>query len=119
MNTLRSELDAFYLEHCRCGELDAGVENRSREAEEEMRHALIYRKAELLDDFIDVYKRARKLRHFPHQAVGTVIRLLFPGGRALGRGAFKTVHKIFARERDLVLKTSHRKNLHSDERAYR
>src|SRR2546425_1997648 len=84
-----------------------------------MRHALIYRKAELLDDFIDVYKRARKRRHFPHQAVGTVIRLLFPGGKSLGRGAFKTVHKISARERDLVLKTSSRRNLRSDERAYR
>ena len=71
-----------------------------------MRHALIYKKAELLDHFIDVYKRARKRRSFPHKAVGTVILPLFPGSASLGRGAFKTVHKISVRERDLVLNSS-------------
>src|SRR5438093_6953375 len=43
-----------------------------------MRHALIHRKAELLDHFIDVYKQARKLRNVPHKGAGTVIPLPRP-----------------------------------------
>ena len=84
-----------------------------------MRHALLHKKAEFIDHFIDVYKHARKRRSFPHQAVGTLIGLLFPGSSPEGRGAFKTVHKVSSRGRDLVLKTSSRKNLRVDERAYK
>ncbi len=84
-----------------------------------MRHALIHRKALLIDHFIDAYTRARRRKSFPHKAVGIVIRLLFPGSTFSGRGAFKTVHKVSSRERDLVLKTSSRKSIHHDERAYR
>jgi len=84
-----------------------------------VRHALIYKKAELIDHFIDVYKQAMKRRSFPHQAVGTVIGLLFPGSAPSGRGVFKTVHRVSSRERDLVLKTSSRRNLQVDERAYK
>lgn len=84
-----------------------------------MRHSLIRRKALLLDHFIDVYKRARKRRSFPHREVAVLVRLLFPGAEISGRGAFKTVHKISSRERDLVLKTSATRNLRNEERVYR
>jgi hypothetical protein len=84
-----------------------------------MRHALIHRKALLLDQFIDVYKRVRRRKTFPHQATAKIIPLLFPGSSVAGRGAFKTVHKVSARVRDLVLKTSARKNIRMEVRAYR
>ncbi len=84
-----------------------------------MRHALIRRKALFLDQFIDAYKRVRRRRTFPHREVQTMIRFLFPGSAFSGRGAFKTVHKVSSRERDLVLKTSNPRSLLRDERAYR
>jgi hypothetical protein len=83
------------------------------------RHALIHRKALLIDQFIEAYKQGRKRASFPHKAVGTMIRLLFPGSTLSGRGAFKTVHKVSSRERDLVLKTGNRRSMYSDHRAYR
>jgi hypothetical protein len=84
-----------------------------------MRYSLIHRRALLLDQFIDAYKRVHRRRTFPRQQVSIVLRLLFPGSSVAGRGAFKTVHKVSARVRDLVLKTSARKNIRMEERAYK
>lgn len=84
-----------------------------------MRHALIRRKALLVDQFIDVYKHGRKRASFPHKAVGVMIPLLFPGSTLSGKGAFKTVHRVSSRERDLVLKTGNRGSMYNDHKAYR
>ena len=84
-----------------------------------MRHALIHKKAIFIDEFIDKYNRIRKRVSFPHHAVSKIIDLLFPASSYSGRGAFKTVHKISSRARDLVLKTSQRKNIRNDQRAYK
>jgi hypothetical protein len=84
-----------------------------------MRHALIRKKAEFIDQFVDAYKRIRKRTSFPHKEVGSIIHFLFPGGSYSGRGAFKTVHKVSSRAKTLVLKTSHFKNITQDVRAYK
>lgn len=84
-----------------------------------MRHALIHRKAEFIDQFVDAYKRVRKRSSFPHKEVGGIIHLLFPGSSYSGRGAFKTVHRVSSRAKTLVLKTSHFKNITKDMRAYK
>jgi hypothetical protein len=51
--------------------------------------------------------------------VAVIIHFLFPGSSYSGRGAYKTVHKISSRARDLVLKSSNPKNIKNDERAYK
>ncbi|HYN15437.1 MAG TPA: hypothetical protein VES66_06580 [Terriglobales bacterium] len=83
-----------------------------------MRHARIYRKALFIDQFVDSYKKVRGTRHFPHKAVKTIIHLIFPSSSVSGRGAFKTVHKISSRARDLVLKTANPQHVKSDIQAY-
>lgn len=88
-------------------------------ANQSIRHALIYKKAKFIDEFIDKYKSIRQRTSFPHREVATIIRLLFPGSNYSGRGALKTVHKVSSRARDLVLKTSHPKNIRNDQRAYK
>lgn len=84
-----------------------------------MRHALIYKKAVFIDEFVDSYKKIRHRTSFPHKEVASIIHFLFPGSSYSGRGAFKTVHRVSSRTRDLVLKTSNRRNIRNDERAYR
>ena len=86
---------------------------------EKMRHALIRKKAVFIDQFVDNYRRIRKRKTFPHREVAVIIQLLFPGASYSGRGAFKTVHKVSTRAKDLVLKTSNRTNIQNDERAYK
>jgi len=83
-----------------------------------MRHETIYKKALYIDEFVDLYMRAKKRRTFPHKEVGQIIRLLFPSSMSRGRGAFKTVHKISSRERDLVLKMSRNENIRNDIETY-
>jgi len=84
-----------------------------------MRHTRIYKRALFIDQFVDAYQKVRKRHNFPHREVASVIEYLFPGCIYTGRGAFKTVHKVSSRARDLVLKTSNPKNIRSDRRAYR
>ena len=84
-----------------------------------MRHALINKKAQFIDKFIVYYQRARGRSSFPHKEVGHLVKFLFPGSSYSGRGAFKTVHRISSREKDLVLKDSHHKNIMADWRVYR
>jgi len=83
-----------------------------------MCHALIYKKAKFIDQFVDYYQKARGRSNFPQKETGHLIKFLFPGSRYSGRGAFKTVHQISSRAKDLVLKTSHRKNIIRDWRTY-
>jgi hypothetical protein len=84
-----------------------------------VRHELIRRKALLIDHVIDMYKRDRSRRSFPHKAVSILVPLLFPGSTLSGRGWFKTVHRVSSRERELVLKTANRRSIHADQIAYR
>lgn len=84
-----------------------------------VRHARIYKRALFIDQFVDAYQKVRRRRNFPHREVASIIQYLFPGCIYTGRGAFKTVHKVSSRARDLVLKTSNPKNIRSDWRAYR
>jgi len=84
-----------------------------------MRHALIHKKAVFIDAFVDNYRKIRHRSTFPHKEVAHIIHLLFPGSSYSGRGAFKTVHRVSSRTRDLVLKTSNRRNIRNDDRAYR
>ncbi len=84
-----------------------------------MRHERIRKRAIFIDQFVDAYRRVRRRRTFPHREVGVVVHLLFPGSAYLDRGAFKTVHKVYSRARDLVLKTGSRKKIGEDIRAYR
>jgi len=84
-----------------------------------VRHALIHKRAVLIDQVIDTYKTVRHRRSFPHQAVAEIVTMLFPGSALSGRGAWKTVHRISSRERDLVLKTANPRSLYQDWRAYR
>jgi hypothetical protein len=72
-----------------------------------MRHRLIHKKAQFIDQLIDYYKAARGRHSFPHKEVGHLVQFLFPGSVYKGRGAFKTVHKISSQAKDLALKTSH------------
>jgi len=83
-----------------------------------MRHALIRRKALFIDGFVNSYRRIRRRTTFPHKEVSTIVHLLFPGSSYSGRGAFKTVHRVSSRAKDLVLKASNRRNIRNDERAY-
>ena len=84
-----------------------------------MRHVLLYRTAKFVDRFVDTYKKKRKTRNFPHKKVTTIIEYLFPGSAWKGRGAFKSVHRIYSQEKTLVLKLSNPKNIRSDLRVYR
>lgn len=83
-----------------------------------MRHALLHRTAEIIDLFVDAYKKKRKRWTFPHKEVSTIIVYLFPGSSFKGRGAFKTVHRVYSRGRTLVLKTSSPRMIRSDWRVY-
>src|SRR5262245_37561061 len=84
-----------------------------------VRHALIHKRAVLIDQLVDTYKTVRRRHSFPHRVVAELVGMLFPGSAFAGRGAWKTVHRIASRERDLVLKTGNRRSLHQDWRAYR
>lgn len=83
-----------------------------------MRHVLIQRTARLVDQFVDVYKRARKRTTFPHKGVHEIVTLLFPGSAKTGRGAFKTVFVVRSRKRSLALKTSNSNQIMNDWLAY-
>ncbi len=83
-----------------------------------MRHALLHRTAKIIDLFVDTYKKRRKRQTFPHKEVSNIIAYLFPGSRWKGRGAFKSVHKVYSRAKTLAIKTSNPKNIRSDLRAY-
>ncbi|MCX5698181.1 MAG: hypothetical protein NTX01_00560 [Candidatus Omnitrophica bacterium] len=78
----------------------------------------IAQKAEFIDEFIDHYRRIRRRISFPHKAAETVIKLLFPRSKHLGRGAYKSVYYVYSQERDLVLKLSPTKNLKRDFKVY-
>lgn len=91
----------------------------TNDLEDNMRHALINKKAKFIDKFIDEYKKVRNRTSFLHKEVAMIIHFLFPGSSYSGRGAFKTVHKVSSRARDLVLKTSNPRNIRNDERAYK
>lgn len=96
-----------------------GMSRHAPNAGNPPRHRKIYKTAVLIDGFVDRYKKGRKRRTFPHKEVKIIMHLIIPGSRYTGRGAFKTVHKVSSRARDLVLKTSNPKNIRSDVRAYR
>ncbi len=83
-----------------------------------MRHELIRRKALLIDQFVEYYKRARGRKSFPHKEVGHLVTFLFSRSRFSGRGAFKTVYRIDSKAKNLALKTSHFKSVTNDLRAY-
>lgn len=83
-----------------------------------MRHERIHKRALFIDEFVRAYQKVRNRKTFPHKEVGRIIHFLFPGCSYKGRGAFKTVHKISTRARDLVLKTSSPKNIKKDMRVY-
>ena len=83
-----------------------------------MRHRTIHEKCLLIDQFVDFYMKAKKRKRFPHKEVGQVIKLLFPNSRNIGRGAFKTVHQISSRKRDLALKVSQERSIDRDLEAY-
>ena len=84
-----------------------------------MRHALLHRTAKIVDLFIDAYKQKRKRRTFPHKEISNIIAYLFPGSSWGGRGAFKSVHRVYSRGRTLAFKTSNPRNIRSDVRVYR
>ena len=83
-----------------------------------MRHELIRKRAVFIDQFVDAYKKVRKRSTFPHREVASIVHFLFPGSRYTGRGAFKTVHRVSSRARNLVLKTSHPRRIRDDLRSY-
>ena len=82
------------------------------------RHRRILEKARILDRFIDEYRKVKKRVKFPHKEAKSLIRVFFPRSSFAGRGAFKTVHRVSSRARDLVLKTSNPANIKNDWRAY-
>lgn len=84
-----------------------------------MRHRRIWKRARFIDEFIDAYRKVRRLTNFPHKAVKTILPLIFPGSKFAGKGAFKTVHKVSSRAKDLVLKTSRARHAKRGLRAYR
>lgn len=84
-----------------------------------MRHARIKQKARFLDQFIDDYKRMRKRKNFPHQAVEKIMPLIFRRWRREGRGAFKTVHRVSSTSRHVALKTASAKHIRRDWRIYK
>ena len=83
-----------------------------------MRHAILKKRAEMVDVIIDHYKRARGLRNFPKRIVADVVGLMFPHSNFEGRGFFKEVHSVRSRARKLVLKLSHAKSTRRDWRVY-
>lgn len=95
------------------------LRKRKREEFRPKRHKNIFKRAVFIDKFVDAYRSVHRRRTFPHKEVGSMIHFLFPGGSYKGRGAYKTVHKVSSRARDLVLKTSNRKNILRDMHAYR
>ncbi len=54
------------------------------------RHVYIAKKALLLDNLIEAYVRARRLRKFPRQRAREIAALLFPGSSYADDGAYKT-----------------------------
>jgi hypothetical protein len=79
-----------------------------------MRHAILKKRAEMVDIIIDHYKKARGLRNFPKKIVADVVSLMFPDSNFEGRGAFKEVHSVHSRARTLVLKLSNAKSTRRD-----
>lgn len=82
------------------------------------RHALIYKRARLIDNLIDNYRVTRELSNFPRKVAGKIVGIVFPKMQWSGRGWYKTVYRISSRTRDLVLKVSDSKNIRSDVAAY-
>ena len=83
-----------------------------------MRHAILKKRAEIVDLIIDHYNRVRGRRNFPKKIVADVIGLIFPSSNFEGRGFFKEVHTVRSRARTLVLKLSHAKSTRRDWKVY-
>lgn len=83
-----------------------------------MRHKKINDKCLLIDQFVDLYMKAKKRKSFPHKETSVIIKLLFPRSRSVGRGAFKTVHQISSSKRDLALKVSKEEGVAKDFESY-
>lgn len=83
-----------------------------------MRHAILKKRAEIVDLIIDRYNRVRRRKNFPKKIVADVVGLMFPDSNFEGRGFFKEVHSVHSRARKLVLKLSHAKSTKRDWKVY-
>ena len=90
----------------------------TRKKRKAKRHALIYKRARLIDRLIDNYRTAKELSNFPREVAGRIVGVVFPTMQWGGRGWYKTVYRISSRKKDLVLKVSDSKNIKNDLVAY-
>lgn len=85
-----------------------------------MRYRRIHRKALLLDQIVSVYKRVHGRKNFPHKLVKAIIvPLLFERWKFEGKGAFKTVHRVYSTAGRVALKTAAAKYIRRDLRVYK
>jgi hypothetical protein len=77
-----------------------------------------YRKVKFIDDFIDLYKKARHNNRLPREAIKVIVPFLFPGAKFLGKGFYKIAFYIPLGKRKYVLKFSHSKHLGQDFKVY-
>jgi hypothetical protein len=83
-----------------------------------VRHAILKKRAEIVDLIIDHYNRVRGRKNFPKKIVADVVGLIFPHSNFEGRGFFKEVHSVRSRARTLVLKLSHAESTRRDWKVY-
>ena len=73
-----------------------------------MRYKEIYKKALLIDQFIDIN---RKSFNMPIKEIDVIIRYLFPSCYIRSKGWFKTVFRICAKDRTVVLKIGKKESI--------
>jgi hypothetical protein len=84
-----------------------------------MRHAILKKRARIIDLVIDQYKQIRGRKTFPKIIVAGLVGLMFPDSDFEGRGFFKEGHSVHSRTRKLVLELSHAPSTKRDWQVYR
>ena len=84
------------------------------------RHEKLHLKALFIDDFVKRFLKIRRRKKFPHREVECFIKWLFTNSNRIGRGAHKTVLKVYSdsEKRLLVLKVGDKKAIKSDLKTY-
>ncbi|MBI1818806.1 MAG: hypothetical protein HYR81_00570 [Nitrospirae bacterium] len=86
-----------------------------------MRHKNIRKKAEFIDKCIDRYLKLRKCKNIPRNKVVQFMGFLFPRGKEIGKGNYKTVFSIPSGDgkRGVVLKISRASKIKEEFKNYK
>ena len=83
-----------------------------------VRHKRIKEIANLIDAFVDRYRKINDRKTFPHMQVGTIVRMLF-NSKPLGKGWHKSAHLVYSTKRNLVFKFGRKVAIRRDTNVYK